>query len=323
MLQVDAAWWAAISAFVSTQATAPASLQRGVRRIVGTAAGAALALMLAPLLAGDTIALSLVLFAVSTLGILGLQLSPYGYAWLLGAITADMVLMAELADPLSALSVACNRTVEVTIGTTSAVLVALAVAADPMAATPVAAAPIPSAPPWADLLGTRFPSLLHAMRAGLGVMSVPLVWNWLELPSLSQAAITVAAVMAVPAVSDDAATNQRQVTERALHRLLGCLLGGIGGLACLALSIDNLMSWLLTLTAGIWLAAHVQNTRRGIGYVGIQAGVVFIVMLIQDAGPPTSIQQGADRFIGIMGGLLILLAVSLLTAPSTPVANPT
>ena len=273
--------------------------------------GAAFALALAPWLADDSVALSLVLFAVSTLGVLGLQLSSHGYAWLLGAITADMVLLAELADPLSALSVACNRTVEVTIGTAAAVLVALAIAADPEPAAGQS-----PAPGWSDLLGAQWPTMQHALRAGLGVMIVPLVWNWLDLPSLSQTAVTVAAVMALPALSNDDATNQRKITERAMHRLLGCLLGGIVGLGCLALSIDAVIPWLAILTAGIWLAAHVQGSQRGIGYVGTQAAVVFITMLVQGPGPPDSIRQGIDRFAGIMGGLLILLAVSLLTAQS-------
>jgi uncharacterized membrane protein YccC len=316
VLQLNDAWWAAISAFVCTQATAPASLQRGLLRILGTAIGAGLALLLAPLLAEDTPAITLALFAVSTLGVLGLQVSPHGYAWLLGAITTDMVLLSELADPHSALSVACNRTAEVIIGTIAAMLVAIAMAADPNPA-----ATQPAAPGWADPLGVQWPSTRHALRAGIGVMAVPWVWNWLELPSLSQAAVTVAAVMALPALSHDDVTNQRAITERALHRLLGCLLGGVAGLACLALSVDMFIPWLTLLTAGIFVSAHVQNSPRGIGYVGIQAAVVFITMMIQNAGPPNSLQQGIERFAGIIGGLLILLSVSLLTAPFTPNAE--
>src|SRR5208337_4066291 len=46
-------------------------------------------------------------------------------------------------------------------------------------------------------------------------MTRTLVWRWLDLPSLSRTAITVAAVMAVP---EDAATNQQKATERAIHR---------------------------------------------------------------------------------------------------------
>ena len=216
-LALPDAWWAGISAFVSTRATAPASIERGVLRILGTIGGAAVSLLLCPWLAGDAVTLTLVLFAVSTVGVLGFLVSPHGYAWLLSAITADMVLLALLSDPLSAVSVAANRTAEVTIGTVAAVLVVLVLAPD------ADAAPAAPAPGWSDLLGAQWPAVQHALQAGAGVMLVPVVWNWLELPSLSQTAITVAAVMAVPALSQDTEKNRQTVTERALHRVFGCL----------------------------------------------------------------------------------------------------
>lgn len=312
LVRIDDPWWAAISAFVSTQATAPASMRRGALRIAGTAAGAVLALLLSPWLIEDPVATCLVLMVVSTAGVLGFLVSAYGYAWLLGAVTADMVLLAALSDPLSGLNTACSRTAEVAIGTIAAVLVTLFFAPD--AETKPASLP---APGWSDLMGARWPEMRHALRAGIGVMSVPLVWNWLDLPNLSQTAITVTAVMAVPALSNDTVADQQKVTERAMHRILGCLLGGLMGLACLALSVEVFLPWLLMLTAGIWISAHVQGSQRGIGYVGTQGAVVFISTLVQGSGPPVSIMQGIDRFAGITGGLLLLLVVSFLTASPT------
>jgi uncharacterized membrane protein YccC len=309
-LHVDEAWWAAISGFVCSQATAPASVQRGILRILGTMAGAGLALLLSPWLAGDAIALSLALFVVSVTGVLGLLVSGHGYAWLLGAITADMVFMALLSEPSSAMAVGTNRAAEVVIGTLSAMLVALLVGPD------ADVAPVTQAPGWSDLLGEQWPAARHALLAGFGVMLVPLVWNWLDLPSLSQTAVTVTAVMAVPALSSDAASDERKVTERAMHRILGCLSGGVAGLACLAVSVESFLPWMLMLTAGIWIAAHVQASERGIGYVGTQGAIVFISTLVQGPGPPTSIWPGVERFAGITGGLLILMAVLVLTAPS-------
>lgn len=309
-VRVDAAWWAAISAFVSTQASAPASLRRGILRILGTALGAIVAVLLLPWLVEDPVALSLTLLAASTVGVIGFLVSQRGYAWLLGAITLDMVLLAAIDDPLSALEVACNRTAEVTIGTLCAILVAL------MLAPPAAPAQPQATPGWSGLLHAQWPAVQQALCAGIGVMLVPILWTWLELPSLSQAAITVAAVMAVPALSGDAAANQQKFVERALHRILGCAMGGVAGLICLALSIENFPAWLAMLSAGIWIAAHVQGSQRGIGYVGTQGAVVFISTLVQGSGPPASIVPGLERFAGITGGLLILLALSILIAPS-------
>jgi uncharacterized membrane protein YccC len=309
-VHVDEVWWAAISGFVCSQATAPASVQRGILRILGTVGGAGLSMLLSPWFAGDAVALCLALFVVSTTGVLGLLVSGHGYAWLLGAITADMVLMALLSDPSSALPVGVDRAAEVTVGTVAAMLVALLIGAGADATAG------PSPPGWSDLSGAQWPAMRHALLAGIGVMLVPLVWRLLDLPSLSQSAITVAAVMAVPALTNNAATDQQKIIERAVHRILGCLFGGAAGLFCLALSVESFVPWVLMLTFGMWIAAHIQASERGIGYVGTQAAVVFISTLVQGPGPPTSIMPGIERFAGITGGLLILLAVSVLTVPS-------
>ena len=311
MLQVDAPWWAAISAFVSIQVTAPSSVARGVLRIGGTAIGAAVGFFLSPWLIEDQIALSLVLFAVTVIGVLGLQLSGHGYAWLLGAVTANLVLLAALDDPGSTLNIACNRTGEVTIGTITAILVSLVLS--PQGEDLKVG---PAAPGWSDLFGAGWPSMQHALSAGLGVMLVPWVWNWLELPSLSQAAITIAAVMAMQTTSENEAANLQKVTVRAVHRILGCFIGGVAGLALLAVSFESFLPWLAALSAGVWIGAHVQNSTRGISYVGTQGAVVFIMTLVQGSGPPTSIMAGVDRFAGVTGGTLLVLAVSLLTASS-------
>jgi uncharacterized membrane protein YccC len=312
-LRLDAPWWAAISAFVSIQATSPDSVRRGALRIAGTAGGATLALLLSPWLIEDHVAASLVLFAASAVGVLGLQVSRHGYAWLLGGVTVDMVLLSALGDPGSTLEIACNRTAEVTIGTITAILVSLILSPDD---APAAARP-GLEPGWSDLLGAQWPSLQHALRAGFGVMLVPWVWYWLELPSLSQTAITVAAVMAVQAVSEDDAVNRQNILTRAAHRLLGCLIGGVAGLALLSLSLESFIPWLATLCAGVWIGAHVQNGAHGVGYVGTQGAVVFIMTLVQGFGPPESILVGIERFAGITGGLTIMLAVSVLTATQT------
>jgi uncharacterized membrane protein YgaE (UPF0421/DUF939 family) len=318
LLRVDAPWWAAISAFVSVQVTAPSSLERGALRIMGTAIGAAVAVAISPWLIEDRIALSLVLFAATAIAVLGLQVSSYGYAFVLAGVTVAMVLLAALDDPNSVLEIACNRTAEVTIGTVTAVLVSILFSPD--AGKP---ARHPLAPGWSELLGEQWPSVLHAMRAGLGVMLVPWVWNFLELPSLSQTAITVTAVMAVQTTSADDVANRRSILTRATHRILGCVIGGVIGLAVLSLSFESFVPWLLTLSVGVWIGAHVQSGAHGVSYVGTQGAVVFIMTLVQGFGPPGSILAGVERFAGITCGLLVVLAVSALTtAPGpTPLAR--
>ena len=96
-----------------------------------------------------------------------------------------------------------------------------------------------------------------------------------------------------------------------MHRFIGCLAGGLVALACLALSITAFLPWLAILSIAMWVCMHVQTSRRGVGYVSTQAAIVFIVTLVQSAGPPSSLIPGVDRFAGITGGLAILLIATL------------
>src|SRR5262245_61508708 len=64
-VHLEEVWWAAISAYVSTN---PQSITRGLRRIVGTVVGALLAILLIEWLANDFVACCLVLFVVTVVG---------------------------------------------------------------------------------------------------------------------------------------------------------------------------------------------------------------------------------------------------------------
>jgi uncharacterized membrane protein YccC len=152
-------------------------------------------------------------------------------------------------------------------------------------------------------------------------MLMPVIWNLFVLPSLTQMAITVAAVMAVPVPGDDPRAAGRTVIGRGEQRLLGCLWGGVLGLLCLALPLTLYPLWLAVLFAGVWLCAHIGTSERGISYAGIQACVVFIITLVQGPGPPASILPGIDRFAGITAGLAVLLAISVMLWPSAPAAE--
>ena len=52
-----------------------------------------------------------------------------------------------------------------------------------------------------------------------------------------------------------------------------------------------------------------------VGYIGTQAIFVLIMTMVQGWSPPTSILPGVDRLVGILGGLAILMTVSLVMVP--------
>ncbi len=86
-LHADDVWWAAISGFMSSQTTRPASIQRAILRITGTFAGACAALLVIPWIAGDHVACCLFIFATASVGALGGMVSRHPYAWLFFGVT--------------------------------------------------------------------------------------------------------------------------------------------------------------------------------------------------------------------------------------------
>ena len=309
LLRLESPWWAAISGFMSLMSTGAGSLRRGVLRLTGTIAGAAMAFIMARWLPYDPFALYLSLAAVTMLGVVAMQVSPHGLAWLFVSITFSLVLLSSLNDPQQAFTVACNRTLEVAVGVGSAIIVANLLQdwhADPP----------PTVPGWRHLLGAQWPVVLHAVRAAISVVAVMMIWILIDLPQVTEMAITVAIVMAAPIAAGGGLATRHAVAVRSIHRVIGCLIGGVIALGCLALNVTAFPWWLAMIGAAVWVGMHVQIGKHGVGYVGTQAAFVFIVTLIQGAAPPASIMPGIDRFAGITGGLAILLVVSLLLWPS-------
>jgi uncharacterized membrane protein YccC len=307
-LQLESPWWAAISGYMSLMSTGAGSLRRGMLRLTGTAAGALLGFIMARWLLYDQFALCLFLAATTMLGVVAMQVSPHGLAWLFLTITSCLVLLMSLNNPEQVFEVACNRMLEVAVGVASAIIVANLLQdwhADPP----------PTMPGWRHLLGAQWPVVLHGARAAISVVAVMQIWILADLPQVTEMAVTIAVVMSAPIVTVGGLGTRHGVYVRSIHRFMGCLLGGVMALGCLALDVTSFPWWLAMIGAAVWIGMHVQVGPHGVGYVGTQAAFVFIVTMIQGAAPPASIMPGIDRFAGITGGLAILLVVSLLLWP--------
>ncbi len=308
-LRLDNAWWAGISGFIVSQATSAASFKKGAQRISGTALGALTAFIAMRWIAYDHVACYLFLLLFTTIGVLGYEVKRNAYAWLLSAVTADMIVLMSIEQPSETLHAAVYRTAEVAIGTIVAMLVAFALAD----AAPDDG-PDPEPP---GFLGADSAALLHAARSGVSVMLIPIVWSWLELQmSGAQMGITAIVVSAVPALGAAPSILLSIVITRALHRIVGCLIGGVAALFCLMIPLTAFLPWVLALAGGVWIATHIQSSLRGVSYVGTQISVAFILTLVQGFGPPLSVWPGAERLAGVMIGLVTLLVVTLVLWPS-------
>jgi uncharacterized membrane protein YccC len=309
LLEIQSPWWAAISAFMSLSATGGGSLRRGLLRLTGTAAGALLGFIMARWLPYDHFAMYLFLGAVTMLGVIAMQVSPHGLAWMFLCITSILVLLEALNNPLQAASIAYYRMFEVGVGVLSSIIVANLL-------QDWHREPPPVVPGWRHLFGAQWPVMLHGVRSAIAVCAVVAIWMALEIEQVVEMAITVAVVMAAPVLLDGGFATRHAVAVRSLHRVLGCLLGGAVALVCLALDVESFVWWLAMIGAAVWIGMHIQVGPHGVGYVGTQAAFAFIVTLIQGERPPDSIMPGIDRFAGIVAGLAILMVISLILWPN-------
>jgi uncharacterized membrane protein YccC len=309
VLRLQDVYWAGISAFVCMQANQPESLRKGMHRIVGTVTGAAAALICFPPIAFDHVATMLLLFCAASLAIAGSIVSRYSYAWLLGGITAVMVVLGALDDPGQALNIAFFRCIEIVVGT----LVALVVT---QSLLPPGRTTSPTGRGWGSLFETQNVVLDHALKAGLAVALVPPVWRIFELPNLGQMAISIGAVMAVPVLTASHEENRRAVIDRSVQRLVGCLTGGSIGLLALCFAWSaSFPLWLLVLMIGAAVGVQLETGRHNVKTFGIQAEVALILTLVQGWGPAASLWPAIVRVFGMMGALLLLFAVSLILGP--------
>jgi uncharacterized membrane protein YccC len=123
--------------------------------------------------------------------------------------------------------------------------------------------------------------------------------------------VTVVIVMGIPTTAMFQHDN-RAIVERATHRLVGCLLGALAGLACLVVVGGDFLLWLALIAAGIWLCSQIQTGGAGVSYVGTQAMFAYLTAMVQGQGPPQTIAPGFERFVGVMGGLAVLYVVTLV-----------
>lgn len=289
-------WWAAISAWRIASPDRRATLTTGLHRILGTVAGAVLGYGAAGLAVDNTALQLLALFAVGAVGTWERFASPaWSYAWILGAVTAAMVLVQSLDGAAGLYAFAVARTLEILCGVVVGTLTEMLLGGEGAAAAP----PAPAAPVERRV----------ALLAGLVLVLVPVLWGLFDLPAVTQIAISVLVVIDRDAIA---------LRRRGRQRLLGCAAGGAMGLSLLALGLDGLLVWLVALGGGIFLFSSLTLGGGPNAYVGIQGGLTLIMALVTGPGPPDALLPVLDRLAGVTLGVALVVALSLLLAPRRP-----
>jgi len=201
------------------------------------------------------------------------------------------------------------RSSEIALGTSVALLIARWL----LPAGPATGA---IAPGWSSAFDPRGSVLGYACRAGVSIALVPAIWRALELPNLSQMAISIGALMAVPVLTGSDKENRRLVAHRSAQRLAGCLLGGTLGLLVLRTGWSAfLLVWLSLMMIGAAVGVQLETGRHGVKIIGIQAEVALILTLTQGWGPATLLEPALDRVGGMVGAILLLYAVNWIFGP--------
>src|SRR5512147_971871 len=108
--------WALITVLVLATPTAGSSVQKAVLRVVGTAVGASLALVLIQRFDQAPLGFSLALAALCLVAAYGAAGTRYTYAYLIGFVTIVIIAMQGLETPHQAVDIAFARACEVGTG---------------------------------------------------------------------------------------------------------------------------------------------------------------------------------------------------------------
>jgi uncharacterized membrane protein YccC len=298
--------WAAFTAFVLLRGTPGETMLRGALRIIGTALGAGLALVVVPT-AAQSLALAMICAAlVGAIGLYGMLTAKRAYAWLLFGLTFEMILLDKLENPaLDTLDFARTRLLEVIAGTAACVAVSLTAAW--LTRRESASAPLATG----AKMQWHSAAARHAAQAGIAIALLPLVHRVTGIQQLAQAGVTIMAVMIVP-VTGLGASGLVPVSQRLLHRAIGCLSGAGLAIATLLIARGSAPVLVAGTCLGIWIGRHMETGISRAPYIGLQFTLSVLVVLVPDSYADLSIEPGLQRLLSILVGMALLEPVLLI-----------
>lgn len=310
--------WAAFSAFILLKSDTAETLLRGTMRIAGTLLGCALALAVVPY-AARSLPLQMIAGAlIGALGLYGMLTARRGYAWLLFGLTFEMILFDKIErTDLDTYGFARTRLLEVIAGTAACTLVSVFVGLWAGRRWWTDRKPAGGRMTWNPTAAR------HAAQAGLAIATLPPLHALFGLPQLSQAAVTIMAVMIVP-VSGIGASGLVPVSRRLLYRALGCMAGGALALVVLLAAHGSAPVLIAGTCVGIVIGRHIENGLPGVTYLGLQFTLAVIAVLVPDSYADAQIGPGIARLVSIFVGMAVLEPVLLgwhFVAPGRKVAS--
>ncbi len=290
-----APYWAGVSAMMVVTPTLSGIIRKGLMRLIGTCLGAFLGLMVIKLGIGEMPWLFFCLLFISIAAPLWqMHGSRYPYAWLIGGITCDMVMLAGLLHPEHTLAYAQTRALEITIGVTTSMVVYSLLAVVGKVSYQVEIKEQRSRPLHA-LAGSRARA---ALVAGLAGCTAAGIWIGCHFTIGIEQSVTSIWVLSYCGTAFD-------TYHKGLQRFAGCAVGGIIG--ALLLLIPAAFPVFLALVFAVSLVGcMIQNGPIHGRYFGLQTAFVFL-MIYADA-------QGSEmimfRLMSIIAGMILVIGFS-------------
>jgi uncharacterized membrane protein YccC len=297
--------WAAFSGYMVMRGHIADSLLRGTLRILGTASGAGLALLIVPIV---RLAWPMASLASALLGGITLyraMISRRAYAWLFTGLTFEMILLDKLEHPGDAVATfALTRLLEIASGTGACVIVSALSAVTLRRWWPGERAPAPRE------IGWHPQAFRHAAQGAVALALLPLLGVLFAIPDLAQSAISIMAVMLIP-ISSVSASGFAQVSRKLAQRVAGCIAGAALAGAVLFLAHGQAPILVAGTVAGVFIGRHIENGGHGLSYVGTQFTLAILVTLVPDSYANVAVSPALDRLYGILLGMMVLEPVLL------------
>lgn len=297
LAHLPAPYWAGISAMMVTMPTFSGITLKGMHRLLGTCLGGLFGYMViqtgvwaVPWL------FTSVLFISIFVPLAWMPGTRYPYAWLIGGITAHMVMLAGFIDPTDTLIYAQNRALEITLGAGIALAIYGTLTLLGKKNHQIETRQMKKRPMDA-LAGS---GLRTALAGGLAACIAAWIWLALGLNVGIEQSVTTVWVLSFSG-------NIFDTYHKAAQRFVGCMVGGLlAGVLLLLTSNLAVVCGLLFLCC--FVGCIIQNGPIHARYFGMQA--VFAFLMIYADRPNDELI--ALRMLSIVTGLVLVFGCSWL-----------
>lgn len=296
---MKAPFWSGMTVIIVAHVYMGPMVKKALLRVLGTLLGAILGFWIAGMVANSFFTYLLACFSVMAIAMYYYQTSGYAYAYLLGGITAFLVIAQLALDPEDAFFVAIWRSAEISLGVVMSLLGGICLFPQREEPEKKSIGPEPG-----------FTMMQHCLQVGSSVTLATLLWLWSDWPG-GLNGIVSSIVISIR-------KNISQMVNVSLQRLLGCLLGGGTALVIMfffELSIEKLIVLLFFF---VWIFSYCSFKYAQYSYIPLQANIAMIITLAQEGGPPVELEPPLERLGGIVIGILAsFIVASLLSTHRT------